>query len=395
MSASPAVTTDHSKAKADDAHSHGVVPAASRAERTTSFDVADFPMPTGREEDWRFTPIKQLAGPLADAPVTATPTLTLDTLPAGIVFTQIDVDDARRRSVRAASDRAGAVASSHALRGMLMSVEPGAVVSRPVEIGGALDGGPFRTHFVAEIGEGAEVTLIARYTGTAELSEFMSIDLAPRAHLNLVLIDETTTETVFLNDLAARLGRDAKLKCSIIGLGSAIARRNTTVVMNGEGAEVDLYGLYFANDGQHIENRVFVDHVAPRCRSRVAYKGALAGETARTVWIGDVLIRAEAEGTDTYELNRNLLLTGGARADSVPNLEIETGEIEGAGHASATGRFDDEQMFYLRSRGIPEDEARKMVVRGFFADIVHEIGVPHVEQGLMRAIDRELGAVHE
>ncbi len=236
---------------------------------------------------------------------------------------------------------------------------------------------------------------MTRYTGTAEISEFLSFDLAERAHLNLVLIDETSRETVFLTDLAARLGRDAKLRCSIVGLGSAVARRNTTVVMNGEGAEVDLYGVYFANDGQHIENRVFVDHVAPRCRSRVAYKGALAGETARTVWIGDVLIRAAAEGTDTYELNRNLLLTGGARADSVPNLEIETGEIEGAGHASATGRFDDEQMFYLCSRGIPEEEARKMVVRGFFADLVHEIGVAHVEQGLMRAIDRELGAAHE
>ena len=178
-------------------------------------------------------------------------------------------------------------------------------------------------------------------------------------------------------------------------LGAGVARRNTTVVLDGEGAEVDLHGLYFADAGQHLENRVFIDHVAPRCRSRVAFKGALAGATARTVWIGDVLIRAAAEGTDTYELNRNLILTDGARADSVPNLEIETGEIAGAGHASATGRFDDEQMFYLQSRGIPEDEARRMVVRGFFADLIHQIGVPKVEQGLMKAIDRELGTRHD
>ena len=91
-----------------------------------------------------------------------------------------------------------------------------------------------------------------------------------------------------------------------------------------------------------------------------------------------MLIRAEAEGTDTYELNRNLLLTDGARADSVPNLEIETGEIVGAGHASATGRFDDEQLFYLQARGIPEDEARRLVVRGFFADVLDQIGVPEL-----------------
>ena len=109
-----------------------------------------------------------------------------------------------------------------------------------------------------------------------------------------------------------------------------------------------------------------------------------------TVWVGDVLIRAAAEGTDTYELNRNLVLSDGARADSVPNLEIETGEITGAGHASATGRFDDEQLFYLRSRGIPEQDARRLVVRGFFAELIHQIGVPEVEERLIASIEAEL-----
>jgi Fe-S cluster assembly protein SufD len=111
--------------------------------------------------------------------------------------------------------------------------------------------------------------------------------------------------------------------------------------------------------------------------------------------VGDVLIRKEAEGTDTYELNRNLVLTEGARADSVPNLEIETGEIEGAGHASATGRFDDEQLFYLRSRGIPEEEARRLVVRGFFAELIKQIGVPDVEENLIAAIEAELKITEE
>ena len=108
------------------------------------------------------------------------------------------------------------------------------------------------------------------------------------------------------------------------------------------------------------------------------------------MWIGDVLIRAEAEGTDTYELNRNLVLTDGARVDSVPNLEIETGEIIGAGHASATGRFDDEQLFYLQTRGIPADEARRMVVRGFFAEVLQQIGVPALEGRLLAAVEAEL-----
>lgn len=105
-----------------------------------------------------------------------------------------------------------------------------------------------------------------------------------------------------------------------------------------------------------------------------------------------MLIEAKAEGTDTYEMNRNLVLTDGARVDSVPNLEIETGEIVGAGHASATGRFDDEQLFYLMARGIPEQDARRLVVRGFFAELVQQIGVPDIEERLIAKIEEELEA---
>ncbi len=186
------------------------------------------------------------------------------------------------------------------------------------------------------------------------------------------------------------MGRDARVKHVAVTLGGKVVRLNATVRYAGPGGDATLLGVYFADAGQHLEHRSFVDHAAPHCRSRVTYKGALQGETARTVWVGDVLIRAAAEGTDTYELNRNLVLTDGARADSVPNLEIETGQIEGAGHASATGRFDDEQLFYLQARGISEAEARRLVVRGFFADLIHQIGVPDVQEQLMAAIEAEL-----
>jgi Fe-S cluster assembly protein SufD len=151
-----------------------------------------------------------------------------------------------------------------------------------------------------------------------------------------------------------------------------------------------LLGLYFADAGQHLEHRLFVDHNAPHTRSNVDYRGALQGQGAHTVWIGDVLIRKVAEGISTYESNKNLVLTDGCRADSVPNLEIETGEIEGAGHASTTGRFDDEQLFYLRSRGIDESEARRLVVHGFFADIIRKVGVPEIEKRLLEAVEAEL-----
>ena len=160
-----------------------------------------------------------------------------------------------------------------------------------------------------------------------------------------------------------------------------------------------MFGLFFAGNGQHLEHRLFVDHAVPNCTSRVTYKGALQGTEAQpshSVWIGDVLVRREAIGIETYELNRNLLLTDGPRADSVPNLELETGDVISAGHASATGRFDDEQLFYLQSRGIPESVARQLVVRGFFVDVLSKIDDSELSGSLMRRIESKLGIVdHE
>jgi Fe-S cluster assembly protein SufD len=176
----------------------------------------------------------------------------------------------------------------------------------------------------------------------------------------------------------------------VVSFGGDVVRLSSSVDYAGPGGEVEMLGLYFADAGQHLEHRLFVDHNAPHTKSNVEYKGALQGQGAHAVWIGDVLIRKVAEGIDTYESNRNLVLTDGARADSVPNLEIETGEIKGAGHASTTGRFDDEQLFYLQSRGVAEDEARRLVVHGFFADIIRRIGIKEIEERLLTAVEGEL-----
>jgi Fe-S cluster assembly protein SufD len=173
-------------------------------------------------------------------------------------------------------------------------------------------------------------------------------------------------------------------------LGGDLVRLTPAVRFAGPGGDVEMLGLYFADMGQHFEHRLFVDHAQPHCRSRVTYKGAVQGQDAHTVWVGDVLIRANAQGTDTYEANRNLILTDGARADAVPNLEIETGEIIGAGHAATTGRFDDEQLFYLCSRGVPEAQARQLVVRGFFSELIRQVEVPQLAARLETAIESEL-----
>ncbi|MDN4484387.1 Fe-S cluster assembly protein SufD [Demequina lignilytica] len=387
--------TDHTQATADAAHSHGIVPDSSRADRVVSFDVDAFPVPTGREENWRFSAVRDLKPLFADEPADGHLEWSTSDLPAGVTLTEIPVDDAVVRTVRAPGDRASAVAAKHSGGAMVLAIAPNTVVDEPITIDLNGAGGDVRGHLLVEVGTSAEATVVITRTGTARYSELVSVDLRDNAGLNLVLQQQWDADAIHAGEVVARLGRDARLRGTVVTLGGKVVRLNTSAAFAGEGASVDLFGLYFADSGQHQEHQLFVDHAVPKCTSRVTYKGALAGASARSVWIGDVLIRAAAEGTDTYELNRNLVLTDGARADSVPNLEIETGEIEGAGHASATGRFDEEQMFYLRSRGISEEQARKLVVRGFFADLIHEIGVPAVEASLMKQIELELEHVEE
>ncbi len=206
-------------------------------------------------------------------------------------------------------------------------------------------------------------------------------------------MQEWDPTTIHLGRHHAIVGRDATFTSITVSVGGSVVRLLPTVEYSGPGGSAELYGLYFATAGQHLEHRIHIDHNVVNAKSRVNYKGALAGKHARTVWIGDVFIRAIAEGTDTYEVNRNLLLTDGARADSVPNLEIETGEIVGAGHASTTGRFDDEQLFYLMSRGISSEDARRLVIRGFFAEIITKIGDEVIQERLMSRINRDLQRV--
>jgi Fe-S cluster assembly protein SufD len=232
------------------------------------------------------------------------------------------------------------------------------------------------------------------HVGSATYADNVEILVGDNAHLTLVSVNDWDDGAVHVSQQSVKVARDATLKSIVVTLGGDVVRIAPEARFTAPGGNVEMLGLYFADAAQHLEHRLFVDHAVPHCRSNVVYKGALQGEEAHTVWIGDVLIRAEAEGTETFELNRNLVLTDGARADSVPNLEIETGEITGAGHASATGRFDDEQLFYLQSRGIPESEARRLVVRGFFADVINQIGIPEIQERLLAAVEAELeGAV--
>ncbi len=380
-------------------HSHGAgspIPDQSRAERRTSFDVADFAVPTGREEEWRFTPLDLVRQVLEDAPtdegaahvVVDAPGATVGLLTAG---------QAPRGTALVPADRAAVVAHAGTPEALHVRIPHDAELAEPVRVtvtgAAGLRG---NQHVVIEAGRHSRATVVLDHVGSGRHTGNVEIVTGDGSDLTVVTLQRWDDDAVHLAQHDALVGRDARFKHVAVSLGGKVVRLNANVRYAGPGGDATLLGVYFADAGQHLEHRSFVDHEPARCTSLVTYKGALQGDTARTVWVGDVLIRASAEGTQTYELNRNLVLTDGGRADSVPNLEIETGQIEGAGHASATGRFDDEQLFYLQARGIPEIEARRLVVRGFFADVVAQIGVPDVQQLLMAAIEDELaGAMVE
>ena len=362
---------------------------ASRGERLTSYDPADFAALTGREEDWRFTPLKRIGRLHEGAAADGTDKVELS-LPEGVTAEQVGHDDPRTAKAGAPIDLVAALAYAAVEQATVITVAKESVLTEPIRVDVHGEGGTAYAHLVFDVKPFAEAVIVLQHTGTGVRAANVDLIVGDGAKVTFVSVQDWERDAVHLAQQNTLVGRDATVKSVNVTFGGDLVRITPNVRYTAPGGDAELLGLYFADDGQHLEHRLFADHAVPNCRSQVTYKGALQGEAAHTVWVGDVLIRAAAEGTDTYELNRNLLLTDGARADSVPNLEIETGEIVGAGHASATGRFDDEQLFYLQARGIPEDEARRLVVRGFFADVVRRIGVPDLEQALMTKVEQEL-----
>jgi Fe-S cluster assembly protein SufD len=366
----------------------GFVPVQTRSARFKSFEVTDFPAVTGREAVWKLSPVAKFTD-LTAGELDGSVYETLVTPHPDVDVSWVDRTDPRIGSAGAPEERAAANAWTSFDRALAITVT-GEEAKEITLTRANLGTGPRAAHTIIEAKPFSRAVVILQNTGDARITENIEIILGDSANLTVVTVQEWNDDAVQLANHFGSVGRDARLKHVVVSLGGGIIRVNPSVHLAGPGSDTELFGLYFADSGQHLEQQVYVNHDAPNSRSRVNYKGALQGAGARTVWIGDVLIGNTAPGTDSYEQNRNLVLTEGTRADSIPNLEIETGDIQGAGHASATGRFDDEQLFYLQSRGIGEAEARRLVVRGFLSEIVQHIGSPALEERLQGAIEDEL-----
>jgi Fe-S cluster assembly protein SufD len=355
----------------------------------TSYDVADFPVPTGREEEWRFTPLRRLRGLHKGAEADGKVVVGVDAAPGVTVETAGRTDERVGRSYVPA-DRVSAQAYASFTQATVITVPKELVTATPTVVSLRGENGVAYGHTTVIVEPFAQATVVLDHTGTATYADNVEFVVGDGASLSVFSLQNWADDAVHLSHQHAALGRDARFRSFTVSLGGDVVRIAPSVSYDAPGGDAELYGLYFVDENQHIEHRLLVDHTQPNCRSRVDYRGALQDDGAHTVWIGDVIIRAEAEGTDTYELNRNLVLTDGTRVDSVPNLEILTGEVAGAGHASASGRLDDQHLFYLQARGIPHDLARRMVVRGFLGQLVDKIDLPELQEQVRAAIDEEL-----
>ncbi len=376
-------------------HSHGAgIPIQTRSERPRSTSIEDFAEVSKLQEIWRYLPIDKLKGLTQSVIADLSEDSVALNLAQGVTASWVETTKAKVGVAGLPEDRIAAIAWTNASKTLVIDIpkdleqsQPSFLVVKPnSDVATA-------AHIVINVGTHSKTTIVLDHAGLGVLGENVEIVLGDESTLNFVTIQDWDKGSTHVSTQFAKLGRNSNLRHTVVSLGGDLVRVTPAVELSSPGAEINMYGVYLAASGNYFEHRPYVDHIAENCKSNVAYKGALQGVGAHTVWVGDVLIRETAVGTDSYELNRNLLLTGGARADSVPNLEIETGKIKGAGHASASGRFDDEQLFYLQARGLSETEAKKLVVRGFLSEIIQKIEIDEIEQRLIGAIELELEKV--
>jgi len=361
-----------------------------------SFNADDYAQPNRKQDEWRYTPIERIEEffnvfvPSGDTTVTvsAIDGTAIDDLP-GVTVRTVTMGETPSGTVSKPNDRVSAVEWNSNSRATV--IELNGEIAQPVLVrvrGNSHDLDAL--HLVISAADRTHADVVVEHDGDVRLAEGVEIVTGRDSHVSTTFIQEWDRSAKHVGNHRIHVGEGSSLRHSMVTLGGDVVRIRMDQDFGGEQGDLNMLGIYFVDPGEHIEHRTMVVHNHPDCKSRVVYKGALEGKGAHSTWVGNALIQPTAPGTDSYELNRNLVLTPGAIADSEPNLEIENGNIIGAGHASSVGRFDDEELFYLESRGIPEVEARKLVVRGFFGELVGEIGIQAISEHLMDVIDRRL-----
>ncbi|HET9722207.1 MAG TPA: Fe-S cluster assembly protein SufD [Actinomycetota bacterium] len=278
--------------------------------------------------------------------------------------------------------------------GTFLYVPDGVAVRMPVQTLTWLDadGAAIFPHTLIVVGEDAEVTFIDRYAspdlGRALSDAVVEIHAGPASRVRYVSIQEWGEGVTHLGVQRTRLSRDVDFRSVAVGFGASLARVESESTLAEPGASSEMLGIFFADGTQHFDHRTEQDHEAPNCQSDLLYKGALRDES-RAVYSGWVHVRPGAQKTDAMQTSRNIVLSDRAKADAIPNLEIEANDVR-CGHAASVGPVDEETLFYLESRGIPRREAERLIVFGFFQEVLDRIPLAEVREGVAHAIEREL-----
>ena len=366
-----------------------------RARAFARFEELGFP--TAKNEAWKYTGVQ---------PITATDwkpsprgIRVSSPLPAGVRARGLTEAEALRAAEPhlgkiAAFDDSAFVALNTALfdETMVLEIEGGAHVAEPITLsfGGAEAGGPPEVSYPRILilaGKGSQASVVEAWNGAGRrLSDAVTeVVLEEGAILEHTKLQTESEETFHIHTLAARLARDSRFTSHNVAFGGALARTDLHVALAGEGSECHLYGLYAGKGRQHLDNHTVIDHIKPHCASRELYKGILDG-ASRGVFHGKIIVRPDAQKTDAIQTNKNLILSREALVNSTPALEILADDVK-CKHGSTTGQLDAAALFYLRSRGIGEDEARALLTYAFAADVAEKITVASVR----RAVERELG----
>ena len=375
----------------------------------------DHGLPTTKDEDWRYTrlePIFEL--PLAPAAGGAIHAQSLDALDSlyapsdgtRLVFVNGHLDPERSRltalpigvtvtnlasilaeggsqlrsrwSLQPAPYRHafGALNAGLAEDGAFIELSPRTVVEEPIELVfiSDTDGSPLlsspRTIVLA--GAGSRATIVETYAGSTDdrycTNAATEVVLAECAHVEHFKVQDESESAFHLASLDVHLSRASRFSSKMVSLGGKLARHEVNIRLAGEGAQVDLDGLYMPSGDQQHDNPVLVEHAAPRCTSRQLYKG-IVNDHGHGIFNGHIIVRPDALGSDACQTNKNLILSDQAEVDTRPRLEIFTDEVS-CTHGAAVGRLDQDALFYLRSRGIPKAMARGLLTYGFAHEMV-------------------------
>ena len=392
----------------DDAAFDALPPAPEyvRSLRKAAFEeFRSLPIPSQETEEWRYTDLSSFGLDFVAAPPRHTLTTSNQPLEGtGVVFCDLDraAEEHPELLERALhglvpTDRTKFTALHGAFRtgGTFLYVPRDVRLELPLQTVTSLhdDRTAVFPHTVLVAEEGADVTLIDRYVSpdlTRAFSDAITeIYVGDDAHVRYASIQEWGSGVTHLGIHRARVGRDAEFRSLAIGFGASLARAEAETLLAGPGGFSEMLGVFFADGTQHFDHRSMQDHEAPHCTSDLLYKGALR-DASRAVYSGWVHVRPGAQKTNAMQTSRNIVLSEHAKADAIPNLEIEANDVR-CGHAASVGPVDEETVFYLESRGIPRAEAERLIVTGFFQEVLDRVGLPEVRRNAELAIQEELG----